>query len=75
MDKSKSDDQEETVNSAPDEIEPEIDEEDDKNRMIDFLKKYNIKITAEGLKEEIKDLREKIEGQEKIMNFVKEVNE
>ncbi len=29
MDKSKSDDQEETVNSAPDEIEPEIDEEDE----------------------------------------------
>ncbi len=47
---------------------------DDMNKMIDFLKRYAIKIDTQKIEKEIEDSKKEIERKEKIMKFVKEVN-
>ncbi len=47
---------------------------DDRNKMIDFLKRYAMKIDTEEIELEIEDDKKKIEGKEKIIEFSKKIN-
>ena len=53
----------------------EIDEEGDKDRIINFLKKYKIKMDTKEIRKKIEALQNELGRKEKIIKFSKEINE
>jgi len=49
----------------------EVNDEDNKDKITDFLKKYKIKIQTDNIEKEIKEHKKGIEEKERILEFVK----